>query len=252
MEQSNQIVEKILGQMKDTLLDALDNAEERGVEKQNELRGPAELEQNTKTWLKWRQCGLGASDGPIMLGVSPYKTTEELYQEKIADEVTEWEGNFATQRGQRVEPIVRAKYELQTGNEMPAEVAEHPDYPWMRASLDGYSKELNGALEIKCVGVNNHEDAVNGRVPPHYIPQLQHQFFVTGVAWIDYVSYHIHHGDPEDSGHMKIVRVTPDLPYIETYFAKARAFWARVQKHKASVMQDKLNQLNLEIAELEK
>lgn len=40
-------------------------------------------EQNTPEWEAWRQSTFGASDCAAMLGISPYKTREQLIKEKF-------------------------------------------------------------------------------------------------------------------------------------------------------------------------
>ena len=38
------------------------------------------LEQGTYEWLEWRMGGLGASDAPVVMGVSPYSTSRTLWE----------------------------------------------------------------------------------------------------------------------------------------------------------------------------
>ena len=40
------------------------------------------MEQEGFEWHKWRMGGIGSSDAPVVMGVSPYKTIEQLYLEK--------------------------------------------------------------------------------------------------------------------------------------------------------------------------
>ena len=41
------------------------------------------LEQKTDAWREWRRKGLTATDSPVILGLSPYKTPWRLWAEKV-------------------------------------------------------------------------------------------------------------------------------------------------------------------------
>ena len=40
------------------------------------------IEQQSPEWFEWRKTGITASDMPIIMGVSPYKTPWQLWAEK--------------------------------------------------------------------------------------------------------------------------------------------------------------------------
>ena len=151
------------------------------------------LEQNSPEWLEFRRTKIGASDAPIILGVSPFKTSYQLYLDKV--EGVKQTQNSAMKRGQEMEPEARAAFEkmyemlyLDTVNIAPL-VVQSEQYDWMIASLDGIDLGKGVAVEIKCPGSKDHQIAVDGKIPDHYIPQLQHQLFVTGLDKIFYFSY---------------------------------------------------------------
>ena len=170
-------------------------------------------------WKKWRQQGLGASDAPIVMGVSPWTTRYQLWCDKTG-RVTKDDGdNWATERGNRLEPMARADYELRFGREMPVVLAEHRDYPFLRASLDGFGEGI--VLEIKCPGEADHKLAMSGSVPSKYYPQLQHQLLVTGARCAHYYSF--------DGQRTALVEVAPDHSYMEILLGELIAFWELVQ-----------------------
>ena len=68
-------------------------------------------------------------------------------------------------------------------------VVQSDMYDWMIASLDGLDTEKGVMVEIKCPGPKDHELAMSGKIPKHYIPQLQHQLLVTGLDKMLYFSY---------------------------------------------------------------
>lgn len=179
-----------------------------------------DIKQGTDLWLEHRRRGIGSSDSPVIMGVSPWKDPHTLWLEKTNRQAPP-EMNWAMRRGHELEPVARARYELETGMEMPAILAVHKDWPFLKASLDGYNAEKNIALEIKCPGKKDHLVAQGGFVPEKYKPQLQHLLLVTGAERIDYYSYR------EDSDPV-LIPVEPDRTYIQTLMAKEFAFWGQV------------------------
>lgn len=168
-------------------------------------------------WLAWRRAGIGASDAPIIMGVSPWSTPYKLWCEKTSQTPPVDEYNWATERGNELEPMARADYELMYGLDMPVVLAAHAEYPFLRASLDGYNAEQKIILEIKCPGAADHLSAAEGKVPDKYFPQLQHQLLVTGAAKVHYYSF--------DGRKAHLVEVLPDHSYIQTLLEKELAFW---------------------------
>lgn len=152
-----------------------------------------DLAQNTPEWLEFRRDKIGASDAPIILGVSPFKTPYQLYLDKI--ERREQSQNAAMKRGHDMEEEARKYFctvyemiHLEKINVVPY-VVQSDTYEWMIASLDGLDIEKNILVEIKCPGQKDHDIAISGKIPEHYIPQLQHQLYVTGIDKMFYLSY---------------------------------------------------------------
>lgn len=178
------------------------------------------MNQGSSTWLQWRTKGIGSSDAPIIMGVSPWKTPHELFLEKTGMKLP-GERSWAMQKGVDQEPAARAHYELMTGREMPAVTCEHEAFRFLRASLDGWNTTERKALEIKCPGKKDHQLALEGVVPEKYFPQLQHLILVSGARSLDYFSYRDRSG--------VIIEVMPDLEYIQRLLVQEFAFWGMVQ-----------------------
>lgn len=174
------------------------------------------MDQRTSDWLEYRKGGLGSSDAPIIMGVSPYRKIKALYEEKVGIKEG-FKGNWATERGNMLEPKARADYELRYDIEAPAALLVHAEHEWLRASLDGYNKDLGIVLEIKCPGAKDHAIAESGKVPDHYYPQLQHQLMVSGAAKAHYYSFKDEVGI--------LVEVLPDHDYMKILFEKESQFW---------------------------
>lgn len=175
-----------------------------------------------KDWHEWRRQGIGASDAPAIMGVSPWTTPYQLWEIKTGLNKKTDEGNWATRHGNRMEPQARADYELRHNLDMPARLVEHAKIPWLRASLDGYSADGETVLEIKCPGAEDHAKAEAGIVPEKYIPQVQHQLMVTGAKRVHYYSFL--------DGQGALVEVLPDIEFCKKLFALEKAFWDLVVK----------------------
>jgi putative phage-type endonuclease len=177
------------------------------------------FEQSTSEWLSWRRGGIGASDAPVVMGLSPWQKEGELLLLKTGQKA-ERPANDAMQRGKRLEPLARLAYVKHTGIEVEPMCVQSCEHDWMRASLDGLSADGQHVVEIKCPGEKDHSLAAAGRVPEKYYPQLQHILAVTGLGEIYYWSFRF--------DHTVLLKVNRDDVFIAALLEKEVAFWARV------------------------
>lgn len=173
-----------------------------------------------KSFHEERRKGLGSSDAPIIMGHYKFKTPLQLWEEKVGITEPDDDGNWATDRGNRLEPQARAAFELEFGDDFPPVYAEHINYPFLRANLDGFNEKENVGVEIKCPSKELHAEAVSGKVPDIYYPQVQEQIMVTNAKYWIYYSY--------DGERGVSVRVEPDLDYIKELLMKMLQFWELV------------------------
>lgn len=147
-----------------------------------------DLKQNTPEWKEFRRLRIGASDANKIMGYfnsTPYKWWEaKVMEREIPD-------NERMKRGRDLEPLALKEFnrEHQYNNEpawTPA-VAVHDDYDWFMASFDGWNGKIS--VEIKCPLGEDHQIALNGIIPEHYIPQLQHQMLVSNTNVCYYFSF---------------------------------------------------------------
>ena len=176
--------------------------------------------QGTEEWLEMRRNAIGASDAPIIMGVSPWKTPHALWEEKLGLRETQ-PTTEAMKRGSLLEEPARGEFEKATGLKMTPRVMEHPTYDWMIASLDGISEDGKSIVEIKCPGREDHLTALTGEVPEKYYAQLQHQLAVTGLYMVYYYSY--------DGERGITIEVKRDDKYIDQLISMELAFWNCVQ-----------------------
>jgi predicted phage-related endonuclease len=93
-------------------------------------------------------------------------------------------------RGIELEPEAILSYEAFTGNLVRRTgFLVMTDYP-VGCSLDWDVSEFEGFGELKCPKAAIHIEYIKARrVPPVYVKQITHNFWVTGAKWVDFVSY---------------------------------------------------------------
>ena len=143
---------------------------------------------NTPEWEAMRKDKIGASDAPIIMGVSPFDTPYSLWQKKL-NLLPPTELSSAMARGHDLEPIALGEVQDRLGVAVKPQVKFHPQLPWMMASLDGLSDDGQTLVEVKCPGQVDHKTAQEGNIPDKYIPQLQHQLEVCELEKGYYFSY---------------------------------------------------------------
>lgn len=142
-------------------------------------------------WLAERRKGIGGSDAAAALGLSPWKTNVQLWEEKTGrredEDISDKE---CVRYGVDSEPLIRAQFAIDfpglTVTHEEFEIVQHPEYPQLQASLDGRlvdSDGRRGILEIKTSTLNSALDRAkwDGQVPQIYFIQVLHYMLVTGA-----------------------------------------------------------------------
>ena len=139
-----------------------------------------QLVQGSAEWHAHRAKYRNASETPAVLGVSPWVTPYQLWQQRTRRATQDV--NFAMMRGTQLEPQARAAYEQLTGHVMQPLVLVDGDYS---ASLDGMTLDASLIVEIKCPVKGKDSDlwkqVCDGKMPEHYYWQVQHQLMVSGA-----------------------------------------------------------------------
>lgn len=188
----------------------------------------APIDQDSKEWHAWRSKGLGSSNAPVLMGVSPWQTIEDLWQEKALG-IKKDQTNWATERGKKLEDVARDIYEFEYANQMPATTMVHKRFNYILASLDGFNHSLNYGIEIKCPGKKDLDLARKGIIPEKYFPQLQWLMLTSDSNHIDYCSY-------DGKSELVVIKVFSDKAYQRDLIRMARWFWFHV-RHKIKLPQ---------------
>lgn len=140
-------------------------------------------------WLAARNSGLGASDVPAALGLSPWKSPFQLWAEKtgLAEEPDLADNEFI-EFGLRLEPVVAEAFADRTGRDIklfpPFYVCQHPEYAFLRCTPDAEERDGHdwGILQIKTANEFKKADWEDEPPLPYQV-QLQSELAVTGKKW---------------------------------------------------------------------
>ncbi len=200
---------------------------------------------NEKDWLEARKSGIGGSDVATILGLSPYKTNIELWEEKTGRrEQKDISDNPFVKYGKKAEEHLRALFAL----DFPKYCVEYdrykifrnPEYPFILATLDGWLVEMDdsepmrmikryGVLEIKTAEIKQpgQWSKWKDQIPDQYYCQVLHQLLATEFDFVILKAQLKSQYKDElriDTRHYTIKRadVTEDLEYLK---AKEIEFW---------------------------
>lgn len=185
---------------------------------------------NEQEWLKGRINGIGGSDAAAIVGLNPYKTNIQLWEEKTGkrtpEDISEKE---CVIYGKNAEELLRQlfimDYPQYQVSHREYEILQSKKYPYLLASLDGELLETEtsrkGILEIKTTSIlqSMQWEKWNDRIPDNYYIQVLHYLLVTGYEFIKLKAQMVSEWDNEKritTRHYQIERneVLEDLEYL--------------------------------------
>ena len=144
---------------------------------------------NREEWLSKRSIGIGASESSALVGLSPFTTTQELWELKTGKRQPEdLSDNPFVQQGVRLEPALRNLYkaihpELKVTHH-PFDMLYQEERPFMYATLDGEIKDgkRKAILEIKTATPQGKAgwSKWDEQIPPNYFTQIVWQIACSG------------------------------------------------------------------------
>ena len=135
-------------------------------------------------WREGRKHSIGASDAAAVMGISPWKTEAQLWDEKANGKALDFR-NSDTVRGHRSENHILELYGIETGRKIFSGeriMLMSKRNSFMSCTLDGidFTDENNPIIiEVKSVKFS-HGEWSDDRIPDYYFTQLLHQLAVTG------------------------------------------------------------------------
>lgn len=181
---------------------------------------------DTEEWLEGRSEGIGGSEAGIVLGLNPWKSRLELWEEKVnKTRHLDPDAEMRLKLGNFLEPLIADEYSRVTGRKLeirPQKV--HPKFPFVLGNIDreiiSNGNKGPGILEIKTKGVWTYweED-----IPIYYQAQLQHYLEIYGYSWGSFSVL--------DLGTMKIniTDIERDDEFINKIIKEEIDFWKLVE-----------------------
>jgi putative phage-type endonuclease len=143
---------------------------------------------NEAQWLEARTKGIGGSDVAAILGLSPWKSAFQVWEEKLHLR----EGSAKTPEmtyGLMMEPVIRQWYSDHTGRavRLPEKILQHSKHLFMLANLDGVTDDQR-VVEIKTARSSQEwGEPETDEIPMYYRTQVEHYLIVTGFPVADVV-----------------------------------------------------------------
>ena len=199
------------------------------------------LKHGSPEWLAFRRTGIGGSDAAAILGLSPFKSNIEVWEEKVGlREPEDISDKPQVQYGTRAEDMLVKLFAL-----------DYPQYKvrqdkqtvyrrgFMFASLDGELTEIEtkarGFIEIKTTEI--HSAAAlqkwDGHVPEYYYAQVLHYFVTLGwtFAWLKVQIKQTGRNEQTEfiTRHYPFLRraLMEDMKYL---YMREKEFWGYVER----------------------
>jgi putative phage-type endonuclease len=172
---------------------------------------------------------IGGSDEPGLLGLNPWNSPFEVYQEKTGEkEPDDLSSVERVQWGIIMEDTIATMYMRKTGKRLRRmnQRLSTLDYGIpMAAQIDRMIVGEKIPLEIKNTDAMNRKywgEEGSADIALHYYPQVQHQILLLGVQEAEVAVCF-------GGNTLGLYRVPRDQPFIDDMIEAARAFWQRVQ-----------------------
>ena len=168
-----------------------------------------------------RLTGIGGSDAPAVVGISPWATPYDLYCQKLqlapplaTSEPMRW--------GSLLEPVIRDEYSRRTGRTVETlAMLRHPTHQYMIAHVDGRVDNTR-ILECKTArSAHGWGEPGTHEIPLQYFVQVHHYLIVSGAQIAD-LAVLIGGND------FRIYEVHADAEVARELVGREHQFWWRV------------------------
>jgi len=175
---------------------------------------------NEEEWLKERMNGIGASEAPIIMGVSQWQSRGQLWAQKVTGGVRPKITSDAIDLGHLLEVPLLQLYTMKTGHQVVHEgqvLYASDEHDFIRASPDarGTSYGAPGIVEVK----TTTQDWKS--LPYHVWIQVQQQLYVREEDIADVIAL--------TRNRPRIWTVPRDQRFIDKLVAEEIEFWESVQ-----------------------
>tara|TARA_B100000073_G_scaffold300289_1_gene266654 strand:- start:3290 stop:4222 length:933 start_codon:yes stop_codon:yes gene_type:complete len=174
-----------------------------------------DTQQGTPAWFNARKGKLTASNFAAAAGLVKFKSRNKLLAEMLHPDPTPREAPAACLWGIHNEKNAIKDYMIRTGNVVRSSgLHTHEHYPWIGGSPDGLIGE-RGMIEVKCPF---YVQIPHGRVPLHYLCQINGLMEIIDRDWCDFISW--------TPNAMRIYRVYRDPELWSYLLDRYVVFWS--------------------------
>lgn len=210
--------------------------------KQHLLLTPT-TDMSNEDWLRYRKRGIGASEVGTVMGLNPYKSSIELFYEKIGEDLGFTVENIAMFMGKEQEPFMAKLWQHWEGDEESMirnfragkiirrcqrvnAYVNNPRFPWLFVSLDRKANRTadrdEGALELKTIEAWEAEKWEN-EIPPSYAVQVQTQILVCEFLWGELFTM-------KNGRHLECLPFDVHKELQDKILTVTKEFWDKVEK----------------------
>ena len=194
-------------------------------------------------WQKERKNGLGASDAGAIIGVNPWKSNVDLWEEKTGrKEPEDISGKPYVKYGHDAEEHIRALFaldhpELQVIYESPYKIIRNEEHPWLFCTPDGElqdSEGNHGGLEIKTTEIMQSRQwkEWDNRIPDQYYAQVCHQMLAADweFVWLAArIKYTTRNGEKRAETREYFITKEEVREDIDALLEAEKEFWEQIQ-----------------------
>ena len=147
-----------------------------------------------RAWLNGRMNGIGGSDASAIVGLNPYKTNIELFEEKTGWRIPEDISDkpyviYGKNAEEHIRELFKLDYPQYEVSHYEYRILQSIKYPFMQASLDGELVDhegRKGILEIKTTNIlqSMQREKWKDRIPDNYYLQVLHYLLVTDYQFV--------------------------------------------------------------------
>lgn len=145
-------------------------------------------------WLELRKRGIGGSDASAVIGCNPWKSNQQLFDEKTGATSEKSVSNVdAVRYGIDAEAPLRALFALDFPRygvlHEEFTIYRHPEHPFLLGTFDGILTDgktgEKGILEIKTTEIMRSSDYEkwDGKIPQNYFVQILHYLLISGFSF---------------------------------------------------------------------
>jgi putative phage-type endonuclease len=176
-----------------------------------------------------RQSYLGCSEVAAVVGLNPWKSALEVYQEKVGHiPPPDLSDNEAVHFGNILEDVVAQEYQRRSGEKVMRDSRElvHDALPFLRGHIDRRIVGRRAGLECKTAGVRmagQFGEVGTDEVPAHYLVQCQAYLSITG--WDEWRLAVLIAGNE-----FRTYTIPRDNELIRAIEGRVAEFWQRVEE----------------------